>query len=261
MRIKLVHWLIAGLFAVVLNTAALLFFHPKTSGFIAQGSGPRIEMSDSLEGVLGQPLEVAEQTVIEKETAVEPTEQVETSEPVEVAATAPVIVPDTVTAVEAIPSIPTTKVETSEPAATLQAAPAKEVKAKKEPEKPKKKVKTKKEKTKKRPARKTTKNRGNSKKGNAGKSKRQGRASASAIAGYGSKVRSRIASAARRASRKKGRVTVTVRISSSGRVVSASASGTSSIKGAVLAAVRRTSFPKPPAGMGTRSFSVSISFR
>ncbi len=260
MRLKFAHWLMAGVFALALHAALLLTYQPSLSDSSPQSTGPRIEMADSLAGVLGQPLEVSDRPVIEKQAAAEPVETVEASEPVKLAATAPVEVPDTVTAVEAIPTTPTKKVETSEPAPTLQAKPVEEAK-------PKKKVKTKTvkrkktRKTKKSSGRRTTRNRGNSKKGNAGRSKRRGRASASAIASYGSKVRSRIASAARRAGRQKGRVTVTVRISSSGRVTSVSARGPSSLTGAVKSAVRGTSFPRPPAGMGSRSFSVSISFR
>jgi periplasmic protein TonB len=256
MRLHTVHWLLAGLFALALHAAIIVGWRSDFAGEAAARQGPQIEAAASLGGILGQPLEISEKAP-EPIHEVEP-EVVETREPVELAATAPVIVPDNIKALEAVPVAPVTEVEKSVPAPVLAPPPPKDFQFK---QKKQKKAEPQKKRTK--TGKKTTKARGSPKRGNAGSSKKS-RAGSAAIASYGSQVRSRIASAARRAARGTGRLSVTVSISSSGGLSSARisrSSGNSSLDNAVLASVRGTSFPRPPSGMGSKSFSVSITFR
>lgn len=266
MRLNTGHWLAAGLIAIALHGVLLIGLRPDVSGAASDPTGPSIEMAESLAGLLGEPLDVSETPVEELEAAEPPPpEVVETSQPVEVAASAPVVVPNEISAAESLPVVTTNEVKEVEPAKVLT---PKKTKKKietrktrpKKVEKPKKKV-SKKKTVKAR--KKTTKRSGNSRSGSAGKSNRK-RASSAAIAGYGSKVRSRIASAARGASRGKGRLTITVSLSASGGLRSARisrSSGNGALDRAVLASVKRTSFPRPPAGMSAKSYSVSITFR
>lgn len=272
MRIGFRHWLIAGLLAVALNVAAILLvsMQENVAGAATIRPGPQIEMSDSLAGIMGEPLEISE-IQPEKIDEIEPQpEVVETSKPVELAATAPVVLPDNMQSLEALPVAPTMELKTTEPAPVLtpvtpEKVEVKEEEKKAEPPEKTKKVETKPEKTRKTKTKKatktgkrTTKERGNAKNGQAGKSKTGG-ASAAAVAGFGSQVRGRIASAARRAAKGKGSVRVTVSISPSGSA-SVSVSGPSALANAVRSAVSGTSFPRPPQG-APRSYTVSITFR
>lgn len=288
MQLKKVHWFYAGTAAVALHAAFFIGANrdPEPTGDVSPAAGPVAATHTSTGGLVGTAPEDVEIEMLEAiretnphevtEPTTETTEVAEATSEVNVAMSAPLATP-----VEAEALM---EVKTLKPSETLDVKKATS-KAKKpqepktvdvsevvEPERnprPRKRKQTKERKGKdKRVVR--AQRRGNSaRQGGAGSGGGGGKsqASAGAIAGYASRVRSRVLSRSPTSAGHRGTTVVSFGVTTSGSLryarVSRS-SGNRALDQKALASVRRASpFPRPPTGArtGQLRFSVPFHFR
>lgn len=285
MQLKKVHWFYAGTAAIALHAAVFIGLNrnPKQAGDVSPAAGPVAATRNSSGGLVGTAPDDVEIEMLESIRETNPHEVIEpTSETAEVAeATSEVNVAMSAPLAAPVEAEAVMEVKALKPAETLDAKePTSKAEKPREPKtldvneivepernpRPREKKKTNENKGKdKRVVR--AQRRGNSERqGGAGSGGGGGKsqASAGAIAGYASRVRSRILSRSPANAGHRGTTVVSFGVTTSGGLSYARvsrSSGNKALDQRALASVRGASpFPQPPAGARASQLRFSVPF-
>lgn len=280
-------WVVAGLVAVALHGILLIATEVRLYGEVSPPAGPSIESAASFAGIVGAAVEVEADGASAETIEAVAAEQIETTTPdeiTEVAAAQPsepaaveasevesaaaLVVPETIASTSAIPAAarpvqpPEVQEISPQTAGPQRAEVAQEVQTIEPPTAKPQRAKPRQTRRPTRAAR-----RGNADTGNAGSSRggRSGRSTASvgAVNAYAAQVRARILARSPRGGGARGTTVIRFGLSSSGRLRFASiarSSGNRVLDARALAAVRGTSFPRPPRGASSSQLRFSIPF-